>query len=44
MMAAFGRYQARDEGQGTRVLPASDERVTLGEVPGDGHISGDVLP
>ena len=36
-------YHASDEGQGTGGLLASEEVVTLGKIPADGHIGGDVL-
>lgn len=47
MMMALGfclnTYHAREEGQGTCVLTAGNEPVTFGKIPGDIHISGNVL-
>lgn len=36
-------YHARDESQGTGVLPVGEEPVAFGKIPGDSHISGDIL-
>lgn len=36
-------YHASDEGQGTGDLLAGEEIVTLGKIPADGHIGGDVF-
>lgn len=39
----FISYQASDEGQWTGVLPVGNERITSGQIPTDGHISGNVF-
>lgn len=36
-------YHAGDDGQGADVLTVGGEHITVGEVPPDGHVGGDVL-
>ncbi|KAG7239693.1 hypothetical protein INR49_028629 [Caranx melampygus] len=43
LRCCFDSYHAGDEGQGTGVLPVGNKPVTRGKIPGDSHVSGDVL-
>lgn len=36
-------YHAADDGQGADVLPLGGEHVTVGEIPPDAHVGGDVF-
>lgn len=36
-------YHAANDGQGADVLPLGGEHITVGEIPPDAHIGGDVF-
>lgn len=36
-------YHAADDGQGADVLPVGGEHITVGEIPPDAHVGGDVF-
>lgn len=36
-------YHAADDGQGADVLPLGGEHITVGEIPPDAHVGGDVF-